>query len=535
MNEPTLSVRDLKVRIGKREIVHGISFDVAREQTLGIVGESGSGKTMSVLAATGLLDAPGASVSGTSTLAGDVQLVGASDRLLRSVHGGRIGFVFQDPGTSLNPLLTLERQITESLETHRRMTRRQARDRALELLEAVGLPDPETRLHAYPHQLSGGQKQRVMVAIAMACDPELLVADEPTTALDVTTQAQIVDLVRELQRDFGTAVVWISHDLGVIGQIADDVTVLQDGHAVEQAPVLDVFDRPQHPYTRELLQARPVIGAAGPPPPPDDTETLLDVDGLDVRFGVSTPVGTSVVHAVKDLSFRIRRGTTLGLVGESGSGKSTVAAALTGLVKPDAGRAKLGDADVFGVRGSAEKALRRRISLVFQDPFSTLNPRARVGAAIEEPLRVHRVVDGKSARRARVNELLELVGLPTSFASRYPHELSGGERQRVSIARALAGEPELLILDEATASLDVSVQARVLDLLATLQRDMGLTYLFIAHDLAVVQQVSHDVLVMRAGEAVEYRPAADLFTAPEHDYTRKLLDAVPPERPRVST
>ena len=535
MNEPTLSVRDLKVRIGKREIVHGISFDVAREQTLGIVGESGSGKTMSVLAATGLLDAPGASVSGTSTLAGDVQLVGASDRLLRSVHGGRIGFVFQDPGTSLNPLLTLERQITESLETHRRMTRRQARDRALELLEAVGLPDPETRLHAYPHQLSGGQKQRVMVAIAMACDPELLVADEPTTALDVTTQAQIVDLVRDLQRDFGTAVVWISHDLGVIGQIADDVTVLQDGHAVEQAPVLDVFDRPQHPYTRELLQARPVIGAAGPPPPPDDTETLLDVDGLDVRFGVSTPVGTSVVHAVKDLSFRIRRGTTLGLVGESGSGKSTVAAALTGLVKPDAGRAKLGDADVFGVRGSAEKALRRRISLVFQDPFSTLNPRARVGAAIDEPLRVHRVVDGKSARGARVNELLQLVGLPTSFASRYPHELSGGERQRVSIARALAGEPELLILDEATASLDVSVQARVLGLLATLQRDMGLTYLFIAHDLAVVQQVSHDVLVMRAGEAVEYRPAADLFTAPEHDYTRKLLDAVPPERPRVST
>ena len=535
MSGPALSVRDLRVRIGQREIVHGISFDVEPEQTLGIVGESGSGKTMSVLAATGLLDAPGASVSGTSTLAGDIQLVGASDRLLRSVHGGRIGFVFQDPGTSLNPLLTLERQITESLETHRRMTRRQARDRALELLEAVGLPDPETRLHAYPHQLSGGQKQRVMVAIAMACDPELLVADEPTTALDVTTQAQIVELVRDLQRDFGTAVVWISHDLGVIGQIADDVTVLQDGDAVEQAPVIEVFDRPQHPYTRELLQARPVVGAAGPPPPPADTKTLLDVDGLDVRFGVSTPVGTSVVHAVKDLSFQIRRGTTLGLVGESGSGKSTVASALTGLVKPDAGAAKLGDADVFGVRGSAEKALRRRISLVFQDPFSTLNPRTRIGTAVEEPLRVHKVVEGKSARRARIDELLELVGLPTSFASRYPHELSGGERQRVSIARALAGEPELLILDEATASLDVSVQSRVLALLAKLQRDMGLTYLFIAHDLAVVQQVSHDVLVMRDGEAVEYRPAADLFAAPEHAYTRKLLDAVPPERPRVST
>ncbi|MGZ5390519.1 MAG: dipeptide ABC transporter ATP-binding protein [Mycobacterium sp.] len=543
MSDPTLSVRDLRVRIGKREIVHSVSFDVAPEQTLGIVGESGSGKSMTVLAATGLLDAPGASVAGTSTLSGGVQLVGASDRLLRSVHGGRIGFVFQDPGTSLNPLLTLERQITESLETHRHMTRRQARSRALELLQAVGLPDAQTRLHAYPHQLSGGQKQRVMIAIAMACDPELLVADEPTTALDVTTQAQIIELIRDVQRDFGTAVVWISHDLGVIGQVADDVTVLQRGDAVEQAPVLDVFDRPQHAYTRELLTARPLVGATGPPPPPADAETSpaqrrgpqLDVDGLDVRFDVNTPVGKSVVHAVKDLSFRIRRGTTLGLVGESGSGKSTVAAALTGLVKPDAGTATLGTSDVLDVRRSAEKLLRRRISLVFQDPFSTLNPRVRIGTAIDEPLRVHRVVDGKGARKARVDELLELVGLPTSFASRYPHELSGGERQRVSIARALAGEPELLILDEATASLDVSVQARVLDLLATLQRDMGLTYLFIAHDLAVVQQVSHDVLVMREGETVEYRPAAELFAAPQDEYTRALLAAVPPERPRVST
>jgi peptide/nickel transport system ATP-binding protein len=544
VSDPSLSVRDLRVRIGKRDIVQGVSFDVAPEQTLGIVGESGSGKSMTVLAATGLLDAPGASVTGTSTLggpSGDVQLVGASDRLLRSVHGGRIGFVFQDPGTSLNPLLTLERQITESLETHRRMTRRQARSRAFELLEAVGLPDPETRLHAYPHQLSGGQKQRVMIAIAMACSPELLVADEPTTSLDVTTQAQIIDLVSDLQRDFGTAVVWISHDLGVIGQVADEVTVLQSGDAVEQAPVIDVFDRPQHPYTRELLTARPRVGGHGPPPVDADTSPAqrrgphLEVGGLDVRFDVRTPVGKSVVHAVKDLSFQICRGATLGLVGESGSGKSTVAAALSGLVKPDAGTATLGTADVLGVRGSAQKALRRRISLVFQDPFSTLNPRARIGAAIDEPLRVHRVVNGRGARTARVDELLELVGLPASFASRYPHELSGGERQRVSIARALAGEPELLILDEATASLDVSVQARVLDLLATLQRDMGLTYLFIAHDLAVVQQVSHDVLVMRDGEAVEYRPAAELFAAPRDEYTRALLAAVPPARPRVST
>ena len=536
MSEPVLRVDDLRVRIGRREIVRGISFDVQPEQTVGIVGESGSGKSMTVLAATGLLDAPGARVAGTSTLAGDsggIQLVGAPDRLLRRVHGGRIGFVFQDPGTSLNPLLTIERQITESLETHRHLSAKQARHRALELLEAVGLPDPESRLHSYPHQLSGGQKQRVMIAIAMACDPELLIADEPTTSLDVTTQAQIIDLVRDLQRDFGTAVVWISHDLGVIGQVADHVTVLRDGQSVEQAPIADVFDHPQHAYTRELLDARPLVGGSGPPPAPADAEALLVVDGLDVRFDVTGPVGKSSIHAVKNLSFQIRRGATLGLVGESGSGKSTVAGALTGLIKPDAGTATLGQADVIGVRGSAEKALRRRISLVFQDPFASLNPRARVGAAIDEPLRVHRLAGDKRARHARIDELLDLVGLPSSFASRYPHELSGGERQRVSIARALAGEPELIILDEATASLDVSVQARVLDLLAALQRDMGLTYLFIAHDLAVVQQMSHDVLVMRDGEAVEYRPAAELFAAPQDEYTRALLAAVPPERPRV--
>jgi peptide/nickel transport system ATP-binding protein len=535
MSVPVLDVADLHVRIGKRPIVRGISLHVQREQTLGIVGESGSGKSMTVLAATGLLDAPGAIVTGASTLAGEgdsVELVGASPRVLRSVHGGRIGFVFQDPGTSLNPLLTLERQITESLEAHRRQTPREARARALELLEAVGLPDPETRLHSYPHQLSGGQRQRVMVAIALACDPELLIADEPTTSLDVTTQAQIIELVRDLQREFGTAVVWISHDLGVIGQVADDVTVLRDGEAVEQAPVLDVFDRPQQPYTRELLEARPRVGGTGPAQAPATAAVLLDVHDLDVRFQVTTPVGRTTVHAVKDLSFQIRRGTTLGLVGESGSGKSTVAAALTGLVEPAAGRALLDGTDILAVRRADEKELRRRISLVFQDPFSSLDPRTPVGAAVAEPLSVHRLVKGKAARRTRIAELFDLVGLPASFASRYPHELSGGQRQRVSIARALAIEPELMILDESTASLDVSVQARVLELLAHLQRELGLTFLFIGHDLAVIQRMSHDVLVMRAGEAVEYRPAADLFASPEQDYTRALLAAVPPAQPR---
>jgi peptide/nickel transport system ATP-binding protein len=311
------------------------------------------------------------------------------------------------------------------------------------------------------------------------------------------------------------------------------VTVLQDGEAVEQAPTLELFDHPRHTYTRALLAARPLVGGTGPAPAPEDAPVLLRVEGLDVTFDVTTPAGKSKVHAVQDLSFAIRRGTTLGVVGESGSGKSTVAGALTGLVKPDAGTATLDDTDVLTVRGRTGKALRRRISLVLQDPFSSLNPRTRVGTAIGEPLSVHKLVSGKQARAARVAELLELVGLPPEFASRYPHELSGGQRQRVSIARALASEPDLVILDESTAALDVSVQARVLDLLAELQRDLGLTYLFIAHDLAVVQRVSHDVLVMRAGQAVEYRPAAELFAAPADDYTRALLAAVPPERPRA--
>ncbi|WP_396922330.1 dipeptide ABC transporter ATP-binding protein [Mycolicibacterium sp.] len=520
MTRRVLSVADLHVTIGRSDIVRGVSFQVSREQTIGIVGESGSGKSMTVLAATGLLDAPGATVTGTSTLADGTQLVGASARTLRQVHGGRVGFVFQDPGTSLNPLLTLSRQITETLETHRNMTRRQARDRAGDLLDAVGLPTE--RLDAYPHQLSGGQRQRVMIAIALACDPELLIADEPTTALDVTTQAQIIDLVADLQRDFGTAVVWISHDLGVIGQVADEVTVLRDGEAVEQAPILDVFDHPRHEYTRELLDARPRIDGPGPASVPA-APVLLAVNDLEVRY--------DQVTAVDGVSFEIRRGTTLGLVGESGSGKSTVAAALTGLAEPTAGTATLDGLDVFG----AGRELRRRISLVFQDPFSSLNPRTRIGAAIGEPLQVHRLAKGRRARAERVAELLELVGLPAEFASRYPHELSGGQRQRVSIARALATEPDLLILDESTASLDVSIQAKVLDLLTDLQRDLGLTYLFIAHDLAVVHRMCHDVLVMRSGAAVEYRPAAELFAAPEQDYTRTLLAAVPPSRPRVRT
>ncbi|TXK16031.1 dipeptide ABC transporter ATP-binding protein [Microbacterium wangchenii] len=534
MSAPVLRVDDLRVSIGRADIVRGVSFAVEAEQTLGIVGESGSGKSMTVLAATGLIDAPGRRVSGSSVLHRGtddaVQLVGASDRTLRRVHGDAVGFVFQDPGTSLNPLLTIGRQITESLETHRGLSGRAARTRAIDLLEAVGIPHPDERVDAYPHQFSGGQRQRAMIAVALACDPALLIADEPTTALDVTTQAQIIDLVQTLQRERGTAVVWISHDLGVIGQVADDVLVLRQGVAVEQRPIADVYARPEHAYTRELLAARPRIRADAGPPPHPDAPPLLKVTDLDVRFTVATPTGPRVVHAVDDVSFHVRRGTTLALVGESGSGKSTIANALTGLVALRAGTATLDGADLLRAR----RADRRRVAMVFQDPFASLDPRRSVGDAVTEPLRVHRL-GGRTAaqRRDRVAELLDLVGLPAAFSERFPHELSGGERQRVSIARALALEPDVIVLDEATASLDVSVQAHVLALLRRLQDEHGTTYLFIAHDLAIVQEMSHDVVVLKEGRVVEAAPAPELFADPREPYTRQLLAAVPPERPRA--
>lgn len=533
-----LSVTDLRVAIHGREIVHGVSFDVPHGGCLGVVGESGSGKSLTVLSATGLLDVPGGQVTGSSVLRdreGDAptEIVAASARTLRSVLGRRVGFVFQDPGTSLNPMLSLERQLTEGPETHLGMTRRAARRHALDLLDAVGVPDPEDRLHAFPHQLSGGQRQRVMIAVALACDPHLLIADEPTTALDVTTQAQVIDLVRAMQTDRGMAVVWISHDLGVIGQVADAVTVLRHGEAVEQASIHEVFDRPRHAYSRLLLDSRPVLGSPRVAPEPVD-EPLLRVEDLHVTFTQRAETGARRILAVRGVSFDVAAGTTLGVVGESGSGKSTVAGVLTGQVQPDQGSVRLGDVDVLAARGRRSRELRRRIAMVFQDPYAALNPRATVDRSISEPLRVHGLVAEGAARDHRVRELLELVELPADFADRYPHQLSGGQRQRVCIARALACNPDLMILDESTASLDVSIQARVLDLLLRLQEELHLTYVFIAHDLAVVERISHDVLVMHRGRTVEHRPASELFSEPAQDYTRKLLAAVPPLRPRAT-
>jgi peptide/nickel transport system ATP-binding protein len=545
------------VRIGGRVIVEGVSFAVEPEKTVGIVGESGSGKTMTALAATGLLDAPGARVSGSSVLGGGdapVELVGAPARVLRGVHGARIGFVFQDPGTSLNPLLTLERQITESLETHRRCTRREARARAFQLLEAVGLPDPATRLHAYPHQLSGGQRQRVMIAIALACDPELLIADEPTTALDVTIQAQILKLLRDMQERTGMAMLLITHDLGVVANVADEVAVMYHGQIMEAGPVQAIFRSPQHAYLKGLMQAVPhfgmkpgerlrplrevavdrsVLPAVPKAPAGKVPEVLLRVRELWKTYHTKKGgwgQARTAAPAVADVSFDIRAGECLGLVGESGCGKTTVSKMLMRAVAPDSGSVTYDDGegpvDVLGAQGEALDRLRQRIQMVFQDPVSSLSPRMTVGGILSEPLEIHRRGD-RDSRRGTVEGLLRAIGLPVDAVSRYPHSFSGGQRQRIGIARALALSPRLLVCDEPVSALDVSVQAQILNLLKDLQRDLGLTMLFISHNLAVVDYMADRVAVMWAGRIVEVAPRATIMTAPVHPYTKALLAAVP--------
>ena len=533
---PVLEVSDLTVGVGRNDIVHGVDFSVAKGRTLGIVGESGSGKSLSVLSATGLFEAPGGYVHGSSTLDGE-QIVGAPAGLLRSIHGRRIGFVFQDPSTSLNPLMTLEAQLAEGPMKHLGISASEARERSLQLLTELALPDPELRLGYYPHQLSGGQKQRVMIAVALACEPDVLIADEPTTALDVTTQAGIIDLVAGLQRSRDMAVIWISHDLGLIGQIADDIVVMRAGEIVERGSVADIFERPQHEYTKTLLAARPLLrtqqdaGAADTHADREETgEPLLRIEDLTVDFEVSSPTGKRTITAVKNASLDVYRGRTLGIVGESGSGKSTIANVLTGVVEATSGDARMSGDPVLGLTGADLKTMRRRIAMVFQDPFAALDPRMTVQRSIAEPLMAHNLVPRRQ-RRQRCAQLLDQVGLDASFIERYPHELSGGQRQRVCIARALAVDPELLILDESTASLDVSIQAQVLDLLAELQDEHGFGYIFIGHDLAVVEQVSDTVAVMKDGEVVEYGTAEQILRDPQTDYTQQLIDAVPPAEP----
>ena len=554
-NAPVLSVKNLAVTFptpdGDVYAVRGVSWDVAEGEVLAIAGESGSGKSVSVLAAMGLLPAT-AQVEGAIAYRGRDVLT-MSDKEQEQIRGSAISMVFQDPMTSLNPVMTVGTQIAEGVRIHQRTDKATARSRAVELLDLVGIPNPVQRIDAYPHELSGGMRQRAMIAMAIANDPDLLIADEPTTALDVTIQAQVLDVLERAREATGSALVIITHDLGVVARTADRVLVMHDGQAVETGEANDVFERPRHAYTASLLAAVPRIDAPArtPPPHPDaNTDTPL-VEAVDLvkTFPIRSTgafrrtIGT--VQAVSGVSLHINRGETLGLVGESGSGKSTIARCILRLIHPTSGAVRFDGQELADLSRRQLQAMRRRMQIVFQDPMASLDPRMTVSAIIAEPLRIHRTTDdpddasAASRRRttndikARVAELLELVGLEPQHGNRYPHEFSGGQRQRIGIARALALEPDLLILDEPVSALDVSIQAGVLDLLEDLQSTLGLTYLFVAHDLAVVRQVSDRVAVMYLGRIVETGTGPEVYETPAHPYTQALLSAVPIPEPKL--
>jgi len=526
MMETVLDVRGLKVgfRQGGQVVqaVHGVSFSVAKGETVALVGESGSGKSVTALSTVALLGAN--AVLDGSILYQGREMIGAPEPVLREVRGNDISFIFQEPMTSLNPLHTIERQIGESLALHQGLTGQAARARILELLTKVGINDPETRLGAYPHQLSGGQRQRIMIAMALANGPELLIADEPTTALDVTIQAQILELLAELKRKEGLSMLFISHDLGIVRRIADRVCVMQGGQIVEQGPVAEIFANPQHPYTRKLLAAEPK-GVADPVP--EDAPEVLRTEHLRVWFPIQKGfLRKTVGHvkAVNDASLSVRAGETLGIVGESGSGKTTLALAIMRLIESEGGPITYLGRDIRPLAGSGLRRLRRDMQIVFQDPFGSLSPRMSAEEIIAEGLGVHGVEPGRN-RREMVAGIMEEVGLDPASMGRFPHEFSGGQRQRIAVARAIILRPKVVVLDEPTSALDMTVQVQIVELLRALQRKHGLAYLFISHDLRVVRALSHKVMVMRAGDVVEQGPAEQIFLDPQTDYTRALMAA----------
>ncbi|HQU69254.1 MAG TPA: ABC transporter ATP-binding protein [Albidovulum sp.] len=525
---PVLSVTDLTVSVGTetgpKPLVSGLSFDLFAGETLCIAGESGSGKSITSLAAMGLLP-PGVRVTGGSIRLDGQDLARLPERRMQAIRGARIAMIFQEPMTSLNPVLTIGTQLSEAIRSHNPGAN--ARVLALAALKSVRLSQPETRMRQYPHELSGGMRQRVMIAMALALKPQVLIADEPTTALDVTVQREVLDLLRDLQRDTGTAIILITHDMGVVAEMADRVVVMKSGRMVEAGPVRNIFASPAEPYTQALLAAVPRMGdGSGSVPVP--AEPIARIEDISVRYDIRGGLlgrVTHRVHAVEEVSFDIRMGETFSLVGESGCGKSTIARAMTGLV-PHQGFINIAGHVVPEDGLSAGPALRRDVQMVFQDPAAALNPRKRVGDLVAEPLVIHRIGDAAS-RRDRVRALFDRVGLSPDQIDRYPHEFSGGQRQRICIARALALEPRLIIADESVSALDVSVQARVLDLLAELKADLGISYLFISHDMAVVENISDQIAVMYLGQIVETGTRAQIFGNPQHPYTRRLIEAVP--------
>lgn len=535
-----LDVQDLRVsyqtRAGRREVVHGVDVSVGEGEVVALVGESGSGKSTTAHALIGLLP-EGGRVDGGSISIGGVDITGWSQKRLRAVRGAQVGLVPQDPVSSLDPVRPVGVQVGEILRLHGVRDAATRRGRVLELLDRVGLDDPALRARQHPHELSGGMRQRVLIATAIALRPRLIIADEPTSALDATVQRRILDLIDDLRREEGTSVLLVTHDLGVAADRAQRIVVLNHGRVVEQGPSAGILSSPAVPYTRQLLADAPSLATGefrGPTAPlflrdaaaaAAENPYAVAAEGLVKVFAVHGR-GREPFRAVDDVSFQVRRGTTHALVGESGSGKTTTARLVTRFLHPDAGRIQLDGADIAGLKGEELRRLRRRVQLVYQNPFSSLDPRQSVAQIVAEPL--HNFREGtRPQRRARAAELIDRVSLPADVLERTPRELSGGQRQRVAIARALAIRPEVVALDEAVSALDVTVQARILELLESLQQELGLTYLFISHDLAVVRRISHTVSVMRRGRVVEAGSTEDIFTAPAHDYTRELLAAVP--------
>ncbi|GAA4638292.1 ABC transporter ATP-binding protein [Actinoallomurus vinaceus] len=540
---PLLEIRDLTVsyrtRTGRLTAVRGVDLDVHPGEIVALVGESGSGKSTTAHAVPRLLADNAVIEAGHVRFAGE-DLTHLSERGLRAVRGARIGLIPQDPTVSLNPVKRVGEQVAEVLRLHGRSTRRSAPLDAVAVLERAGLPDPETRARQYPHELSGGMRQRVLIAIAIAASPELIVADEPTSALDVTVQRRILDHLEHLTGELGSAVLLVTHDLGVAADRAQRIVVMSRGRVVEAGPARRILDDPQDEYTRRLLRsapsltvARPRVRPAGASSPGE--EPLVVADGLVKEFPLPHTRGTArTVRAVDDVGLTVHRGRTLALVGESGSGKSTTARLVLRLVEPSAGRIVFDGEDVTTAHGDALRRLRRRAQLVYQNPYASLDPRFSIGEVISEPLRAFRIGD-RASRTARARELLDRVALPASALDRRPAELSGGQRQRVAIARALALRPDLVVCDEPVSALDVSVQAQVLELLAELQADTGVAYLFISHDLAVVRQIAHRVAVLKDGRVVETGTTEQIFGAPAHPHTRELLAAIPGRRARAAT
>ncbi|GGH27159.1 microcin C transport system ATP-binding protein [Cribrihabitans marinus] len=525
MSGPVLEVRDLHVSFTQdgatTRAVRGVSFAVNRGETVALVGESGSGKSVTALSTVSLLG-DSASVRGSVTYDGQ-EMIGASEQRLMDVRGNDISFIFQEPMTSLNPLHTIEKQMAESLALHQGLAGKAARPRIVELLDRVGIRDPEERLDAYPHQLSGGQRQRVMIAMALANKPDILIADEPTTALDVTIQAQILELLAELQKSENMGMLFITHDLGIVRRIADRVCVMKDGEIVESGATAKVFDHPEHPYTKKLLGAEP---SGSPDPVPEGAEAIVSTDHLKVWFPIHRGLLKRTVghiKAVNDASIDLRAGETLGIVGESGSGKTTLALALMRLIGSEGGITFRGR-DVRKWSTRELRRLRKDMQIVFQDPFGSLSPRMTCAQIISEGLAIHKV-DPHRKPRELVAEVMGEVGLDPAMMDRYPHEFSGGQRQRIAIARAMVLRPKLLVLDEPTSALDMTVQVQIVDLLRNLQRKYGLAYLFISHDLRVVRAMSHQIVVMKQGDVVETGAAEDLFRNARTDYTRTLIAA----------